>query len=316
MKIKKIFSFLLRFLITFSLLFIIYHKIDLKSVKNVLAHADYFYLFVALFIFIISNITGAIEYYFLLKSHYKNKPIQFFYIIKIYLFSAFFNNFLPTNVGGDTVKIYKLIKAGHKKEIIFSSILWDRFIGIIILILMSLITGFILLKQFLLLFALFLFVFLALIFVLLINKFNLGKLILKITSRIHNTKIQYFLKEFFISFKTYLKKSFNIQLFYLISIITQFLKIYFNCYVAKALNLPIAFLAILFVMPIIGIISALPISINGFGIREYMGSILFKYIHSSISIIPLFITLINIVIMLANSFGIIFIFNQDENNQK
>lgn len=310
MKKKKILFFIIRLIVTVILLYFIYHKIDLAYIKKILSGANYWYLFLSLLIFIFSNITGAIQWFFLLKSQRSNQ-LQFFSIIKLYLFSAFFNNFLLTNVGGDVVKSYKMIKWKYKKNIVFSSIIWDRFISLLILIIFSFLAGFVIFKKSIILYSFFGFIFILLLIVLLIKKYNMGTLLLNLVNIIKHEKVNYFLKEFFASFKIYLQRSKFITFFYLTSFLTQFLKIYLMVFIAQALSLPLPFREIFFIIPIIGIVSALPISINGLGVREYIGSTLFMYLNKDKVIISIFITIGNLIIILGNLMGVIFMFEKD-----
>lgn len=311
MKYKKQLLFILRCFITFFLLYIIYRRIDIQYVLHLLKESNYIFLVLSLMIFILSNITGSIQWYFLLKSHNK-ESLPFFPVIKLYLFSAFFNNFLLSNVGGDVVKVYKMIKWKYDKNIIFSSIIWDRFFSIIVLVIFSLLTGYIVLKKALILYGIIILLILLSVFIILIKRYNLSSILLKLFSQIKNEKINYYVKEFLLSFKFYFQKSRYIIYFYSLSFLTQFFKIYFMVYIAKALNVPINFFEIFFIIPVIGIVSALPISINGMGVREYVGSFLYLYLQKDKAIISIFITIGNIIVILGNLMGVIFMFDKQD----
>ncbi len=311
MKFKNFLLLLLRLVVTLGLLYFIYSKIDFILLKKIILTSNYFYFVIALGIFIISNITGSIQYYYLLKTQ-KIEKLPFLKIIKIYLFSTFFNNLLPTNIGGDGVRIYQLMQYGINKNIIFSSVIWDRFISILILIVLSLIMGFILLKKVILFIVLLAVIILCTIFVMAILRFNFGKKILKLVQQIKNEKITYFLQEFLMSFKIYIKKGSSTFIYYILSLLTQFLKIFFTYFIGLGMNYPIKIEELLFILPVVGIVSSLPISINGLGLREYVGRILFGYLNKDMAIISIFITLGNIIIMLGNTVGIVFMFGRNK----
>ncbi|MBU1078181.1 MAG: flippase-like domain-containing protein [Spirochaetes bacterium] len=314
MKNKKTFYLVLRLIITAFLLYLIYRRIDLAFIRNLLLTSNYLYLLIAVLIFVLSNVTGAVQWYFLLRSQTDTDP-GFFAMIRLYLFSAFFNNFLLSNVGGDVIKVYKLIKYKFDKNIIFSSVLWDRFISVLILIFFSLITGYILFKKVVILYSLALFLGAIILLLILVKKYKLGSFLLKFVNIIRHKKINYFLKEFFLSFKIYLQRSKYIVLFYSFSILTQFLKIFFMVLIAMALSITITPWEIFFIIPIIGVVSALPISINGLGVREYVGSYLFGFLDKEKALMSVFITVGNLVIILGNLFGVIFIFDKNKPKQ-
>lgn len=315
MKIKKIFFLILRSIITLFLLYLIYRKVDLSLIKKLSAGSNYYYLLIAFFIFLSSNITGAMQWYFLLKSQ-KSRELPLFYIIKLYLLSSFFNNFLPTNIGGDVVKVYKLIKLNYNKNLIFSSIIWDRFIGIVILVLFSFISGVLVLKKRIIFVGLMIFLLILFSTVLLIKKYNAGKWLLKIIRIIKNEKIKYFLQEFLISFKIYLQQSKYITCFYLISLVTQFFRIFPMIFIAMSINLNINLAEMFFIFPIVGIVSSLPVSINGLGIREYVGGYLFMYLNKNLILTSISITTGNLIIIISNLLGIIFIFAKHQKHSR
>jgi len=147
---------------------------------------------------------------------------------------------------------------------------------------------------------------------LLIKKYNAGRFLLRMVGIIRNEKIKYFLEEFLISFKIYLQRSKYILYFYLISLITQFLKIYLVVFVAKAIRLDMSITEIFLIIPAVGIVSFLPISINGLGIKEYVGSYLFAFLNKEIALISIFISIGNLIVILGNLVGAIFIFDKEK----
>jgi uncharacterized protein (TIRG00374 family) len=59
-------------------------------------------------------------------------------MVKLYFVGSFFNNFLPTSIGGDAYKIYKLGESLKSKTEAFTATFLERFIGMFALILISL----------------------------------------------------------------------------------------------------------------------------------------------------------------------------------
>lgn len=310
----KKYSILLRFLITFGLLYIVYSTINKDVLIDAFYNANLAYLIMALAVFVVSNFTGAVQWFFLLKS--QNLNIKFTIVLKYYLVGTFFNNFLPSTVGGDVVKAYKIIKRKSESEIIISSIVWDRMISLFILLFFSLISGIIIFKSKLFIILFFALIITTLILLLLILKFNLGKLFLKLAQKLPHKNVQLFVHQFFKSFKKYILFSNEILLFYATSVFTQFLKIFLIVVISKGFLSPLSFYEIYFFVPLLGILSVLPISLNGIGLREFVSRYFANIIHKNGDIISMLISVGNLVIIIGNLLGVFFIFDKksDKNN--
>jgi uncharacterized protein (TIRG00374 family) len=59
-------------------------------------------------------------------------------MIKLYFVGSFFNNFLPTSIGGDAYKIFKLGEKISSKTHAFTATFLERFIGMFALVIISL----------------------------------------------------------------------------------------------------------------------------------------------------------------------------------
>ena len=105
---------LLRVLISSLLIFLLIYNVNVKDTLTILKASNYSYLalsafFVFLNIYISSVRTGYI------LSLYKYKT-NLYYLTKLYLVGNFYNNFLPTQMGGDVYKAYKLSKYLKKES--------------------------------------------------------------------------------------------------------------------------------------------------------------------------------------------------------
>lgn len=63
--------------------------------------------------------------------------MTFFEVLKISYAGLFFNFFLPSSVGGDIIKIYYAYRKGHDKVAATTSVMMDRLLGFLIVILMG-----------------------------------------------------------------------------------------------------------------------------------------------------------------------------------
>lgn len=294
----------LRLALTVILLYLVYSTIDKKVLVTSIQNSRGIYLVIGVFVFILSNITGGLQWFFLLRS--QKLRIKLSRVMRFYLLGAFFNNFMPGNIGGDVVKSFKMIKEKSNAEIVISSIVWDRVVSFIILYFFSLVSGFILFGRLLFLYLLGFSILLMFVLSRFILKGRLGASLLKWVKKIPHNNIRTFAHDFLKSFKKYIMASKGIIYFYCLSCLTQFLKIFIQVLVSLSFNYGISLTEIYFFIPIIGIVSALPVSINGIGFREFLGKYFSMLINKNAAIISFFLSVGNIIIMLGNLPGVVF----------
>ncbi len=188
------------------------------------------------------------------------------------LIGTFFNNLLPTSIGGDVYRSYDVSKrANIPLEVSASVVLVERFSGIIsvaIYAIIALFLGFTTIgEQSVIIPIIIFFVFCFIIAFFIINpsilkldkfvyRFNFMRKIRKRLSNIYST-LQSFKK-----FKVVLVKVF------IYGFLLQFVVI-LNYYLAsRALGIELGLTAFIFIVPIVLTIAMLPISIGGIGLRE------------------------------------------------
>ena len=64
--------------------------------------------------------------------------VSYWRLVDLYFIGAFFNQFLPTGVGGDAVKMFELSREDGKAASAISSVLVDRFLGLFVLFALAL----------------------------------------------------------------------------------------------------------------------------------------------------------------------------------
>jgi len=125
----------LKILVSAGLIFYLIYTFDFsKSWEVILISNQYFFLLS--FIFIILNyLFSAIRWKYLIISE---KKLSLWYLIKLYFIGSFFNNFLPTSIGGDAFKIVKLGEKIDSKTNAFTATFLERFLGMLALLFFSL----------------------------------------------------------------------------------------------------------------------------------------------------------------------------------
>jgi len=132
LKISKTAGTVLKILISLAALVYVFSKIEIKQVLQIAAGSNFFLLFIALTLFVVSKTIAALRLNHFLRA--TGIIISELYNLRLYLLGMFYNLFLPGGIGGDGYKIYLLnrmqnVKAGK----IFWAVLIDRLSGVLAL---------------------------------------------------------------------------------------------------------------------------------------------------------------------------------------
>lgn len=244
--------------------------VDLDSLRSTLAKTDRAWLAISVFIFFLGQFAGIARWAILVPSH---PALTYRFLANSYFVGCFFNTFLPTTIGGDVIRGYDLIKATGQWRESLASVLMDRLLGL---------TGF-------LLFALMAWAvypparedpvirsaFLGFCGVVLVTFAVLGSrrvlhAMLRPFGKIGLGALQSHTAQFQESLRAYLKQPQRLSRAFATTGVVQVLVILTFAAASKALGLPIPLYFLVLVVPIIAVVSQLPISLNGWGIREVM----------------------------------------------
>lgn len=257
--------------IAFSLciILILVWKLDHASVINILKLAEVYLLFAASLVFFMGQVLSARRYQILVTI--SNGQISFFYSLRIHFIGLFFNQILPSGLGGDVVKgIYASAILSIQQATM--SVIADRAYGLVIMCLLILLLG-------------------PCYYSLLDNQRIFYLLMLMGGAGVAWVPIGifgfYILKSYFIifyegivkytwvyyiqSFLEYFRKSFfliySVELF-AISLVIHFSGIAAYFLIALALGVDASFISYSLMVPLVFLFALAPISIAGWGIRE------------------------------------------------
>lgn len=263
---------ILRIAISLALLLFIIYNTGVATISTQLAG-----IIIPLFLLCITveNIGVAIsakKWHLLLNA--KGIKIGYTESLAYYYIGSFFNAMMPSSIGGDVVKSYKL---GIKTDSVeaFSASIMDRITGLIAVVLIALgavITSYTLVPRTALILALVLSTLFLFSLTLFLKTTIIERTITMIFSRWEH--IHTFLNKVASSLKTYHDKKL-IALTLLFSIIFHILLILNNYLLSLALGLDIDLYYFFIFIPIAEILVSLPISIQGFGVREGTYALLF-----------------------------------------
>ncbi|MEE1276930.1 MAG: lysylphosphatidylglycerol synthase transmembrane domain-containing protein [Fibrobacteraceae bacterium] len=276
--------FLLKIVVTIALAYIVFRNIantpgfDSNDLEKVLSQIKVWPLFVALLCLLVSNLTGCLQWKTLLKT--QGVRLSYFHVLRLYFVGLFFNNFMPGNVGGDVKKVYDIRVQGGVDSVGagLTATFFDRLFGFFFLTLLALGVGSLFFihdpeQRAFIIPSLWVFLGFCVLFAAIFSRRigeSLAKLLALIFPENINTRVLRMLERF---------RSFRIwnlwgKLFVL-STITQVLRVLVHYFCGIALGLDIAVSWYFFYIPLVALVSALPISIGGFGPRELLAQSLF-----------------------------------------
>ena len=131
---------IVKILISLGVLSLLFKNTDTELFLETITSIDPSFFILAILVFIASQIISTIRWSLLLK--YGGIKLPYWRLLSLYFIGMFFNNFLPTAVGGDAVKAYYLYKTSGKGGASIASIFVDRYIGFASLVLLSFIAFF------------------------------------------------------------------------------------------------------------------------------------------------------------------------------
>lgn len=256
-------------LVSLGLIVFLFKIVDLENLKETLMGIDPVYLVLAVIVMFSIVILASVRWRLCLAA--QGIDISVGSSINYSLIGFFFNNFAPSTVGGDVAKGFIVGRSSKKKMGTVISILMDRLVGLLatgILALVALVISFNLPldKRIRLVILLFVFI-VTILFFLILHKGISHKLVYFLSRRrLKNIadKILSISDSFSIyrSYPRFIKKTLAL------SLTLQFTNIVASYIIALGLGVNLSFLYFLVFIPLIMAIMAIPVSLNGLGLRE------------------------------------------------
>jgi uncharacterized protein (TIRG00374 family) len=271
---KKTLFTLLKVAVSLGILaYIFFGVVDIHQLWAELKTADPLYFAAAIVVYFLVQGLSAWRWYVLLKP--QGIDVPFSRVLAYYFLGMYFNFFLPSAIGGDVVKVYYLNKETKQLSASTTSVFFDRDIGMGGLVLIALVTacmanpahmkinGLPLVPIFALIAVGFLLANLAIFYR---PSYNL---LHRILTLVKMKKVDDKVERLFTSVNVYRKRWGLITATMLMSLGVQVGCALVNLLAAKAIGLDKAGLMdYLVFIPAIGLISMIPISVGGTGIRE------------------------------------------------
>jgi glycosyltransferase 2 family protein len=267
---------------TVSILLMAYlfkYQISFSELQKSVVSLNYAMITLAISTFAVSCFGGAMQWKTILRLAGVGTPVK--EIIRLYFVGLFFNNFLPANVGGDAVKIFDLGKTTGDPVKVFCGTLLDRLIGLLALTLLalfaviaSIVSGVALPAIEPLILALVAWI---VLLVILLSR-RAGNFVRDFLKTIKLGSVAHKLEQFTAEFVLYRKSLIELSGVLLLASAVQLLRILTHVFFAIGIGLVLSgeqVLQLFVLVPMLGILIALPISIGGLGVREMAAGSLF-----------------------------------------
>ena len=292
-------AWIIRIVITIAILVLIFRNIETQNVKEIILHADIKLLIFAVFFQILSTLLAGYRWGQVMKKLNFGQKSDFY--MRSYFKGSFFNQGLPTSIGGDAVRVIDVAKKGHRKRDAFIGVFIDRILGLTGLLILNLVANYFLPN--LLPDNLFLMInavvisgllgFIIFIYVHKVKSLDKGRLlnyILRVSKQLNKILHDYRSISFHLSIGV---------LIHLFSIINIFL-------VGQSVGLEYNLLTIAVLVPPVILLTLIPLSLAGWGIREGAMIGLFGLIGGIASNILSMSILYGIVVIIASLPGLYF----------
>ena len=270
---------LIKIVVSAGLLAFILGKISIDDLTILVKTLDRRYLVAAGAVFFLSNLLSSFQWHLLLTS--SGVRLSFGQSFRFYFVGLFFNNFLPANIGGDAVKVYDVTRIGSSVYQVVAVTLLDRLIGIFSLCLLACgATIFVMQGHSFESLALYLGIFLACMAPLVAFYFvrPLGRVLRWIVGRIRPLSLDKRGAAILDHMGDFKGKRRFVTGLVVFSLLIQSLRVLTHVLVGLAIGVTLSaeVLALFFVfVPILSLAMIPPITINGLGVREGLGILLF-----------------------------------------
>ena len=305
-KLKKNFLMkkIIKILLSIIFLCLIFsYLIKIENLNNILKNTNIYYLLLALLFQILSTSLAAYRWSLIINTKKFTRKISFF--IKSYFKASFFNQVLPSSIGGDAVRILDLISSNYGKENSIYGVLIDRIVGLIGLLCLNLLT-IIFIVNILPLWLIKIIIFMSILGI--ISFFILFKI--KDIKSIKNIIILKNIYEFCIKLNEIYAKKFTLLKHISISIIVHILSVISIYYISIAINLDIKLTILLSTIPSVLLLTVIPISFAGWGVREGTMIFILSFVESSKEKIFSLSVIYGLILIISSVFGIYVWLNQ------
>lgn len=261
-------SFVLRLLLSALLIAFVVTRVDLSRVIDLLASIRPHFFLIALLVVVLERVIFSYKWNLLLAT--KKLDLPLIRVIKIYYISNFISTFLPSSIGVDVLRAYSLNKHNHNLPDSISSVVVDKIVSTIASLVLPLASVLffsnIIGRQPVLLTIIIITAGLGVFLILALNRSLVHRALDRLSAISSTLKVQ--AQKVYDSFSGYM--AFRRVLFYvfLLSLTVQAVRVTGIYFLSLALNQDTSVIYFFAFVPVIIILTMLPIAVGGIGVRE------------------------------------------------
>lgn len=252
---------IIKLLITIALFYYLSTLIDFSKLHEILLDGELRWIIVALLFQLASTYLAAYRWFKISQLISFKESLSFY--VQSYFKGTFFNQVLPSSIGGDAVRILDLVQKKYSKTDSFYGVIVDRVVGLVGLLVLNLLATILFYGTF------------NSSFSLLIITIALGG-ILGFLSLFYLEKIKFLANYKFLELFHKLARRLNalyptkklLAKHISISLVVHFLSILTMYALSLSVNLGLSFEVLLIALPPVFLLTIVPISLAGWGIRE------------------------------------------------
>src|SRR5919197_4177250 len=122
----------LKISVSLVLLAVLFSRIDVGRLWTTARNASPLWLGAALALYLVNVIASIWRWHLLLRA--QHVAIGRRSLLETFLIACFFNNFLPSNIGGDVIRIRDTARPANSKTLAATVVLTDRVLGLMALV--------------------------------------------------------------------------------------------------------------------------------------------------------------------------------------
>ncbi len=277
-KFKPVLVLLLKVLVSAGLLIYFFTRIHIERFVETFATANFSYVVFILLVYLASQFVGVIRWMILARPLGFKTPLKV--LVNYYLIGMFFNLFAPGTVGGDVSRIYYLARDGepgidkqwggvtmHAAVSVFI----DRVIGMAVLVWLGAL-ALLLFPQYAVPAAV-----RSITYALAVG-FVVGGLLLPLLRRALPADGHPAIVKLRVALHSYRADWKAVPQAIALSFVVHFIQAWIHLLLGRAIQIDIPYSFCLILYPLVGTFSALPVSLNGLGLREGGYLFLFQFI--------------------------------------
>ena len=249
-----------RIIVSVGLLILLFRNLNISDLFAHFASLKIHFLIIALLFLVFQTLLSTIKWGQILQTESSNPPLLFLW--KTILIGSFLSLFLPSNIGGDVYRIYAVRNENHSLGKSTSSVIFDRITGVVALISIAFIASAFLPDQ-----HYSWIIIVGYLLILLGFMFVTSDSAVSWFSRFPFRWARFPLK-ILKSLNAYQKDRTKMVIILLISFLFHITIVLISKIYTVALGFDVPFWQLMIIIPLISLAEALPVSINGFGVRE------------------------------------------------